>query len=128
MRSGVLIYVKSIGKGFGKLPGYFDLPTWMCMVPDGWFGSNLCVVDSCNYRLQLWSPSGELLRTVGRPGARLGELSSPSGVAHDPKRGGRPVVFASSNVGPEDRRVMAFDLEWNLNASTPEGTGKTEVS
>ena len=61
----------------------------------GHFGANLCVVDSCNYRLQLLSPHGEIVRTVGRPGARFGELSSPSSVAHDPKRGGRPVVFSS---------------------------------
>ena len=84
-------------------------------VPDGAWGSNLCIVDSCNYRMQIVSPhDGALLRTVGRPGARFGELSSPSSIAHDPSstgRGGRPVVFASSNVGPEDRRVMAFDLD-----------------
>ena len=125
---GVLTYVSTLGKGFGKLPGYFDMPTWLCMVPDGWYGSNLCIVDSCNYRLAIMATSGECLRTVGRPGARLGELSSPSSVTHDPKRGGRPVVFSSSSVGPDDRRVLAFDLEtWRLNASTPEGTGKTEL-
>ena len=125
---GVLTYVRAIGKGFGKLPGYFDMPTWLCMLPDGMWGSNLCVVDSCNYRLQLLAPDGTLLRTVGRPGARFGELSSPSSVAYDPKAGGRPVVYSSSNVGPEDRRVLMFDLEsWRVLESTPEGTGKTEL-
>ena len=64
---GVLTYVSTLGKGFGKLPGYFDMPTWLCMVPDGWYGSNLCIVDSCNYRLAIMATSGECLRTVGRP-------------------------------------------------------------
>ena len=125
---GMLVYVRSMGRGFGKLPGHFDMPTWLCMVPDGAFGTNLCVVDSCNYRLQILSHDGTLLRTVGRPGSRLGELSSPSSIGHDPNRPGRPTVFSSSNVGPEDRRIMAFDLEtWRLVDSTPEGTGKTEL-
>jgi hypothetical protein len=125
---GVLTYVRSMGKGFGKLPGYFDMPTWLCMVPDGAWGSNVCVVDACNYRLQILSPDGTLLRTVGRPGARFGQLSSPSSVAHDPKRGGLPVVFSSSNVGPEDRRILSFDLDsWALLQSTPEGTGATQL-
>ena len=126
---GVLTYVRAIGRGFGKLPGYFDMPTWICMLPDGMWGSNLCVVDACNYRLQIIAPlDGALVRTVGRPGAGLGELSSPSSIAHDPKRGGRPVVFASSNVGPNDRRILAFDLDtWRLVDSTPEGSGKSQV-
>lgn len=72
---GMLTYVRAVGKGFGKLPGYFDMPTWMCIVPDGHFGSNLCVVDSCNYRLQLINPyDGTVIKSVGRPGARFGEV------------------------------------------------------
>ena len=126
---GMLTYVRSVGRGFGKLPGQYDMPTWVCIVPDGHFGTNLCVVDSCNYRLQIIAPhDGSLLRTVGRPGARFGELASPSSVAFDPKRPGRPVVYCSCNVGPEDRRIMAFDLEtWKLIDATPEGSGKTEL-
>ena len=59
------------------------------MVPDGSWGSALAVVDSCNYRLQIISPhDGKFLRTVGRPGARFAELSSPSSIAHDPRRNG----------------------------------------
>lgn len=142
---GVLTYVRAIGKGWGKLPGYFDMPTWLCMVPDGNWGQCLCVVDACNYRLQIMHQvDGSLLRCVGRPGARFGELSSPSSVAYDDtwrqvrggvSRGGasklpqgRPVVYASSNVGPEDRRVFVFDIDtWKLVDSSPEGTGRTQL-
>ena len=121
---GVLTHMRTLGKGFGKLRGQFDMPTWLSLLPDG----QLAVVDSCNYRLQIIQPgSGVVSKVVGRPGARPGQLSSPSSVAYSPTCGPRR-VFASSNVGPQDRRVMAFDLQtWNLVESTPEGTGKTEL-
>ena len=125
---GVLLYVRTLGRGFGKLRGQFDLPTWLCMVSDGTYGGTaLCVVDSCNYRLVVMNPTdGAVLKVIGRPGARFGELSSPSGVACDLKTTpGRPRVFTSSAVGPEDRRLQCFDLEtWRMLGSTPEGEGR----
>lgn len=100
------------------------MPTWLTLLPDG----QLAIVDSCNYRLQIMRPAdGSVTKVVGRPGARPGQLSSPSSVGYSPLCGPNR-VFSSSNVGPSDRRIMAFDLEtWNLVESTPEGTGKTEV-
>ena len=53
---GVLLYVRSFGRGLGKLRGMFDAPTWLCMVPDGQWGHHLCVVDTGNYRYQLLDP------------------------------------------------------------------------
>ena len=120
---GMLTYVRSIGKGHGRLSGQMDMPTWITLMPDG----QLCVVDSCNYRLCILTPGGKVSRIIGRPGATLGQLSSPSSVAYSPLCGPRR-VFATSNVGPSDRRVMAFDLKtWALMESTPEGSGKTEL-
>lgn len=122
---GLLSYVRRLGRGYGRLRGMFDMPTWCTLLPDG----QLAVVDSCNYRIQIMRPGdGVVTRVVGRPGARPGQLSSPSSVAYSPLCGPRR-VFSTSNVGPSDRRVMAFDLdrEWNLAESTPEGTGKTEL-
>ena len=96
----------------------------MTLLPDG----QLAIVDSCNYRLQIMRlTDGSITKVVGRPGARPGQLSSPSSVAYSPLCGPKR-VFSSSNVGPSDRRVMAFDLDtWNLVESTPEGTGKIEL-
>ncbi len=54
---GVLLYVKALGKGRGQLRAQLDMPTWLCMVPDGEWGTALCVVDACNYRLVLMRPS-----------------------------------------------------------------------
>ena len=122
---GVLTYVRSLGKGFGKRRGQFDTPTWLCMVPDGHWGQYLCVVDSCNYRLQVMHPGdGTVVRELGRPGASWGELSSPSSVACDPTSGKR--IFTSTIFGAEDRCIMKFDLEtWKLVQSTGDGEGRT---
>ena len=40
---GVLTYLRTLGRGFGKLRGQFDTPTWMSLLPDG----QLAIVDSC---------------------------------------------------------------------------------
>lgn len=121
---GMLTYLRALGRGYGRLRGMFDMPTWATLLPDG----QLAIVDSCNYRIQIMRPSdGVVTKVVGRPGARPGQLSSPSSVAYSPLCGPRR-VFSTSNVGPSDRRVMAFDAEsWNLVESTPEGSGKTEL-
>ena len=121
---GMLTHLRTLGRGYGRVRGMFDMPTWVTLLPDG----QLAIVDSCNYRIQILRPSdGVVTKVVGRPGARPGQLSSPSSVAYSPLCGPRR-VFSTSNVGPSDRRVMAFDLEsWNLVESTPEGSGKTEL-
>ena len=69
----VLTYIKTIGRGFGKLRGQFDMPTWLCMLPDGEWGLHLCVVDSCNYRLQIITPGeGRVVKVRARVGVGVG--------------------------------------------------------
>jgi len=109
---GVLQYLRRLGNGFGKKKGQFDMPSWISILPDG----NLCIVDSCNYRLQVINPKdGSVLKVIARPGANMGEHSSPSGVAW----GGGKHVFASTNVNPNHRKVLTFDLQtWKLVMSS----------
>ena len=87
-------YVKAIGRGFGKRAGQFDMPTWLCMVPDGAWGSHLCVVDSCNYRLQV---RGTLSagRTTLLPDAAP-HHNIPPDLGHRPRRSSRRARGASS--------------------------------
>jgi len=103
---GVLLYTRSIGMGAGKLKAQWDMPTWIDMMPDG----NLLIVDSCNYRLKVLSVDGRVIRSIGRPGAQVGEISSPSSIAVTKGTAstlGR--VYAAANFGSHDRRLMAFD-------------------
>jgi DNA-binding beta-propeller fold protein YncE len=43
----------------------------------------LYVADSCNHRIQVFSPEGQWLRTFGGPGSGLGEMSYPYDVRVD---------------------------------------------
>ena len=55
---------------------------------------------------------------VGRPGARFGELSSPSTIACDLGQNGKHRVYATSMVGVTDRRLMVFNHEtWAIMQS-----------
>ena len=72
---GLLAPVGTIGKGHGRLRGQLDMPTHCTMLPSG----HVVVVDSCNERLVEMAQDGAVVNTVGRPGARRGQLSSPSG-------------------------------------------------
>jgi ABC-type Fe3+ transport system permease subunit/DNA-binding beta-propeller fold protein YncE len=68
------------------------------------------VADSCNHRIQIFSPQGEWLETFGRAGRGAGELSYPYDVKIDGQ--GRAYVCEFGNS-----RVQIFDaahqsLEW----------------
>ena len=77
---GSLEHVRQFGK-FGSSAGCFDTPTRLCFLPEY---ASLCVVDSCNSRLQVLSVvDGEVRRVIGRPGASPGQFTSPSGIACD---------------------------------------------
>jgi DNA-binding beta-propeller fold protein YncE len=66
----------------------------------------LYVADSCNHRIQVFSPDGKFLKAHGRPGTGPGELSYPYDVAVD--AAGRQYVceFGNSRIqifDPDDR-------------------------
>ena len=52
--------------------------------------------DSCNERLVVLQQDGQVQKLVGRPGARRGQLSSPSGAACQPRDG--RVLYAASLI------------------------------
>src|SRR4051794_4047467 len=45
--------------------------------------NRIYVADSCNHRIQVFSPEGKFLRSYGRPGTGLGELSYPYDIRID---------------------------------------------
>jgi DNA-binding beta-propeller fold protein YncE len=73
--SAVLMHERHFGES-GRNPGQFRLPRHICALPDG----NLCISDTVNQRLQVVTPEGEFVNSIGKAGAGPGELRGPSGV------------------------------------------------
>jgi len=71
----ILIHERHFGES-GRNPGQFRLPRHICALPDG----NLCISDTVNQRLQVVTPEGEFVYSIGKAGAGPGELRGPSGV------------------------------------------------
>ena len=63
----------------GTADGEFNRAEGICIGP----GDRIFVADSCNHRLQIFSPEGRWLHTFGRPGPGLGELSYPYDICVD---------------------------------------------
>ncbi|XP_030757079.1 E3 ubiquitin-protein ligase TRIM71-like [Sitophilus oryzae] len=73
--------IRSIGKE-GKDMGQFSRPQGLCCDDRGWF----VVVDSKNYRYQVFNENGEFLWTVGKQGkSDPGHFDRPSDVCLDQK-------------------------------------------
>jgi ABC-type Fe3+ transport system permease subunit/sugar lactone lactonase YvrE len=63
----------------GAGPGQFNRVEGLAMAP----GDHVYLADSCNHRIQVLDAAGEPVRTFGRPGSGLGELSYPYDVRLD---------------------------------------------
>jgi DNA-binding beta-propeller fold protein YncE len=82
----------------GSGDGQFNRPEGIDVAPDG----RIFVADSCNHRIQIFSPEGKWLKSYGQPGRGLGELSYPYDVRADAQ--GRQYVCEFGNS-----RIQVFD-------------------
>lgn len=71
--------IGKVGKGKGNDKGEFLFPTYLAVDREG----NLYVTDSLNCRVQVFSASGEYLRSYGQRGDAWGNFARPKGVAID---------------------------------------------
>ncbi|MDH5547261.1 MAG: 6-bladed beta-propeller [Gammaproteobacteria bacterium] len=71
----------------GREPGQFNLPLQASMSED----ARLYVVDSANFRVQVFDENGEFVSTFGQLGRRSGQFSRPKGIATD-KNGNAYIV------------------------------------
>ncbi|HEX3800126.1 MAG TPA: 6-bladed beta-propeller [Verrucomicrobiae bacterium] len=78
--------------------GEFDRPEGIAVDA----ADNIYVADSCNHRIQIFSPNGKFLRTYGKPGNGVGEMSYPYDVRVD--KAGLQFVCEFENS-----RVQVFD-------------------
>lgn len=84
----------------GDGPGEFNRAEGLCVDAQ----DRLYVADSCNHRIQIFSPDGELLQVYGRPGEGPGELSYPYDIRVDAD--GTQFVCEFGNS-----RIQVFDAE-----------------
>ncbi len=82
----------------GNGPGDFNRPEGLCVDAQ----DRIYVADSCNHRIQIFSPEGKFIRTYGKAGSGKGELSYPYDICVD--KAGRQYVCEFGNS-----RIQIFD-------------------
>ena len=76
--NAILTVERSFGES-GKNHGQYRLPRFITTLPDG----NLLISDSVNLRLQIVTPEGEFVQSIGSAGSGPGQLRGNSGVVSD---------------------------------------------
>ncbi len=90
----------------GLLPGEFNRAEGVGLdVRD-----DIHVADSCNHRIQVFSPDGKFLRTYGKAGERLNDMSYPYDICIDAQ--GRQFVceFGNSRIQVFDAKDRAIEI------------------
>jgi DNA-binding beta-propeller fold protein YncE len=91
--------VFAIGRA-GTGAAQFNRPEGICVDSH----DRLYVADSCNHRIQIFSPDGQLIAAYGKAGTGLGELSYPYDICVD--EAGRQYVCEFGNS-----RIQVFDAQ-----------------
>jgi len=92
---------KKVIRAFGQSGtgnGEFSRPEGICVDAS----NRIYVADSCNHRIQIFSPDGKWLKSYGTAGSGLGELSYPYDIRVD--KAGRQYVCEFGNS-----RIQVFD-------------------
>jgi len=102
-------YGKKLLKVFGTSGtgnGQFNRPEGVCVDSS----DRIYVADSCNHRIQVFSPDGKWLRSYGQAGNGAGDLSYPYDIKVD--KAGRQYVceFGNSRVQVFDANDKSIDI------------------
>jgi len=94
----------------GSKPGEFDRPEGIGIGREG----ELLVADSCNHRVQIFTPDGRFASEFGKPGTGTGELGYPGDVRSDFE--GRIYVaeFGNSRIQVFDRSGKSLEIIGSL--------------
>ncbi len=71
-------FIRRFGQA-GKREGEFNRPEGICVDAK----DRVYVADSCNHRIQMFSPEGKFLQSIGKAGSARGDLSYPYDVRFD---------------------------------------------
>lgn len=71
--------MREVGRGRGDGDGQFNFPSYLALDAKG----NLFVSDTLNFRIQVFDPEGNFVRTVGQQGTTPGTLGRIKGLAFD---------------------------------------------
>ena len=99
--------------GYGLAPGLFSMPCNLLALPDG----DLVVADGGGCRLQIFSPEGELRRTIGERGEAPGCFNYPAGMAAD----GAGALYVADRG---NCRVQKLRLSDGAHLATSHATGR----
>ncbi|HUR45622.1 MAG TPA: 6-bladed beta-propeller [Candidatus Saccharimonadales bacterium] len=100
----------------GNEPGAFNRAEGL-----GLDSSNrIYVADSCNHRIQIFSPEGKFIRMYGRPGSGRGELSYPYDIRIDPQGFQYVCEFGNSRIQIFDAQDRPVEIIGGVGA----GSGK----
>ncbi len=94
-----------IGKP-GTGPGEFNRAEGICVDAQ----DRLYVADSCNHRIQIFSPDGKFIRQYGTAGSRLGELSYPYDIAVDARGYQFVCEFGNSRIQVFDPNCQPIEI------------------
>lgn len=97
-------FVASVGQR-GEKPGEFNRPEGLGMDA----ADRLYVADSCNHRIQVFSPEGKFLREFGKAGAGPGEMSYPYDVRVDLEGHEFVCEFGNSRIQVFDSRDQPLE-------------------
>ncbi len=98
-------WLRSFGRT-GRRPGEFNRPEGLSADAQG----RIYVADSCNHRIQIFTPDGKFLRSYGRPGSRPGELSYPYDVQVDAAGLQFVAEFGNSRVQVFDQNGASVEV------------------
>ncbi len=90
----------------GDKPGEFDRVEGLGIGPD----DLIYCADSCNHRIQVFTPDGKLVRVFGKPGSGVGELSYPYDVRVDVAGFIYVCEFGNSRIQVFDKNGVSVEI------------------
>ena len=92
--------------GAGSENGRFNRPEGLAVDGRG----RVLVADSCNHRVQIFSPRGEWLESFGQPGTGPGEMSYPYDIAVDRQGNIYVCEFGNSRIQIFDHQLRSREI------------------
>jgi ABC-type Fe3+ transport system permease subunit/DNA-binding beta-propeller fold protein YncE len=101
----------------GLAPGQFNRAEGIGIATNDW----VYIADSCNHRIQVFTPDGRFIRTYGRAGSAPGELSYPYDIKIDTAGNQFVCEFGNSRVSVFDANDRLIEVIGQARPGTEPG-------